>query len=86
MDALQQQLAAVVERSIGAGDPPAATYGRVRAAVGAEPVELRERVTDRPRLTEGWFCCAEPTAGQLQAVGSIEAGAAVTRGAPARPK
>jgi hypothetical protein len=27
--------------------------------------------TERPRLTEPWFCCAEPTAGQFGSLGQL---------------
>jgi hypothetical protein len=47
-----------------------AVYSRVRAAAGAPPVDLSGTTTGRPRLTESWFCCAEPTDAQLRAVGS----------------
>ena len=40
----------------------------LRDAVGLPPVDLTGCVTDRPRLTESWFCCAEPTDTQLKAV------------------
>jgi hypothetical protein len=29
------------------------------------PVDLVGCITDRPRLTESWFCCAEPTEAQV---------------------
>ena len=38
---------------------------RVREAAGAPPVDLSHVTTGRPRLTESWFCCAEPTDLQL---------------------
>jgi hypothetical protein len=45
-------------------------YARVRAAVGAPAVDLSGVDTGRPRLTESWFCCAEPTELQLGALRS----------------
>ncbi len=72
MDALQRELAALVETSVGRDDDIVETYRLVRAAVGAPPVDLTGCDTDRPRLTESWFCCAEPTAAQLRTVGSVE--------------
>ena len=69
MDDLQREVAAVVERSLAAGDDVTTTYALVRATVGAPPVDLCGCTIDRPRLTESWFCCAEPTDAQLRAVG-----------------
>jgi radical SAM superfamily enzyme YgiQ (UPF0313 family) len=68
MDVLQQELAALVEDSVGRADPVTRTYASVRDAVGAPPVDLGAVRIDRPRLTESWFCCAEPTDTQLKAV------------------
>jgi hypothetical protein len=39
--------------------PPAVTDGRLRSALAPD---------DRPRLTEAWFCCAEPTDAQFRAL------------------
>jgi hypothetical protein len=44
---------------------PAGSGVDVRDAAGAPPVDLTHVTTDRPRLTETWFCCAEPTELQL---------------------
>jgi hypothetical protein len=68
MDTLQRDLAALVEQGIERGEPITDTYARVRDAVGIPAVDLAGCVTDRPRLTESWFCCAEPTDHQLKAV------------------
>jgi radical SAM superfamily enzyme YgiQ (UPF0313 family) len=65
IDALQRSLAALVEASAAAGDDPLTTYAKIRLACGAPPVDLSVLTRDRPRLTESWFCCAEPTEGQL---------------------
>jgi Radical SAM superfamily len=62
MDQLQRTLTALVE---GDGDP-VERYAQVRDAVGAPPVDLSTVTTGRPRLTESWFCCAEPTELQLR--------------------
>jgi hypothetical protein len=61
VDALQQRIAAIVDRD----DDPVTLYALVRDAAGAPPVDLTHVTTDRPRLTETWFCCAEPTELQL---------------------
>jgi radical SAM superfamily enzyme YgiQ (UPF0313 family) len=78
VDALQAELAALVERAQAAGEPIGRIYLQVRAAVHAaagrqapalfcpEDVSL---VVERPRLTEPWFCCAEPTEGQFTPLG-----------------
>jgi radical SAM superfamily enzyme YgiQ (UPF0313 family) len=80
MDDLQRRLATLVEVGVAAGDSIPATYARVRAALGLDPVSVDERAAAAvPRLSEPWFCCAEPTAEQLAPL----APGAVT--APARP-
>ncbi|MGH9170329.1 MAG: radical SAM protein [Acidimicrobiales bacterium] len=43
-------------------DPPLPSAAAATAAGIAGP--------DRPRLTEGWFCCAEPTAAQMTRIAS----------------
>ena len=66
MDTLQGELSAVVEARLAAGDSTAAVYQAVRAVVGLDPVVVDERRAALvPRLSESWFCCAEPTAAQL---------------------
>jgi Radical SAM superfamily len=66
MDALHGELSAVVEARLAAGDSTAAVYQAVRAVVGLDPVDVDERQAALvPRLSEPWFCCAEPTAAQL---------------------
>jgi hypothetical protein len=61
VDALQERITAIVD-----SDEDALTlYARVREAAGAPPVDLSHVTTGRPRLTESWFCCAEPTELQL---------------------
>jgi radical SAM superfamily enzyme YgiQ (UPF0313 family) len=66
MDELQLRLAALVEARVRTGDDIAAVYQALRAECGLAPASL-PTVTgeERPRLTESWFCCAEPTAEQL---------------------
>jgi radical SAM superfamily enzyme YgiQ (UPF0313 family) len=79
VDRLQQELAALVEDHVARGEPIATTYLAVRQAVRraaglptgdddpglAAARRAAARGADRPRLTEPWFCCAEPTEGQL---------------------
>ena len=55
------------------GAPPAETFAAVaatirRAAGLTTEVPQVPWAAERPRLTEAWFCCAEPTAGQLGAL------------------
>ena len=70
MDDLQAELAELVER----GGSPAETFDAVAAAVGA--TARAGAVTERPRLTEAWFCCAEPTRLQLAGARSAPGSAA----------
>lgn len=75
VDALQSRLARIAENAAATDEAVDATYLRLRSAVAkaiggdsAEPIpELVGAASGegRPRLTEPWFCCAEPTAGQL---------------------
>jgi radical SAM superfamily enzyme YgiQ (UPF0313 family) len=67
-DTLQTEISDLVERCIAAGEPITDIYRQIRRAVGAPPVNLQHCTTNRPRLTESWFCCAEPTPAQRPAV------------------
>jgi hypothetical protein len=69
VDELQERVAALIE----ADEDPRELYARVRAAAGAPPVDLTSATVGRPRLTESWFCCAEPTELQLQRTGVRDA-------------
>lgn len=66
VDALQECIAAIVDSD----DNPVALYARVRELAGAPPVDLSRVTTGRPRLSESWFCCAEPT--ELQRAGAVQ--------------
>jgi pyruvate-formate lyase-activating enzyme len=57
IDALQQGIASIVDST----DDATTLYARIRDAAGAPPVDLSHVTTGRPKLTESWFCCAEPT-------------------------
>jgi hypothetical protein len=53
------------------GTPAAETFvavaGVIRRAAGLSPdVGPVSAGLDRPRLSESWFCCAEPTVAQTQ--------------------
>jgi len=74
VDALQRRLAAVAERL---ADRPAAEVfaemaREVYPAAGRQPPTDEQIAAatdpDAPGLTEPWFCCAEPTEGQLTVV------------------
>ena len=69
-DDLQEELAGIVERGIAEESSDAVLYERlwlaVRAAAPDAPAGSQPRLAGsplpvRPRLTEPWFCCAEPT-------------------------
>ena len=80
MDALQAQIAALVAADTDAGVSPRSTHAAIRrlsaeVAAGsglawrdAEAPLPPERVAP-PRLSEPWFCCAEPTTAQLAGAG-----------------
>lgn len=76
IDELQQRISKVVEQAAATGQPLAGTYAEVRSIVrqaagldedwwALDPA-TQAVAEDRPRLTEAWFCCAEPTELQLQ--------------------
>ena len=74
MDHLHQDVAAMVEEATRAEEDPAVTFCRVHALASAAhgnrmpavvPPALSRQRKRPPRLTEPWFCCAEPTEGQF---------------------
>jgi radical SAM superfamily enzyme YgiQ (UPF0313 family) len=75
MDKLHREVSAAVESAASAGEDPVATFVRLRAiayrfADRQPPAPTVSRTQSRnrhrpPRLTEPWFCCAEPTNDQL---------------------
>ena len=82
VDALQAEVATLVAALADADTEIASSYAAVRAAVidaagaAAEgrahgiPIDA-ERAAARPRLTEAWFCCAEPTELQFAQLAGI---------------
>jgi radical SAM superfamily enzyme YgiQ (UPF0313 family) len=76
MDKLHREVSAAVEAAAGANEDPVATFDRLRAIAyrfadrqPPAPMVSRPQSPDRhrpPRLTEPWFCCAEPTESQLR--------------------
>jgi hypothetical protein len=73
MDELHQEINTAVEEAAKSGEDPGDTFDRLRAIAyrkaGRELPPLRpplQRPVHRPpRMTEPWFCCAEPTKDQL---------------------
>lgn len=67
MDALQQKLAAMAEAG-STGDPVATLADMTHVIAEAAEVSIDTSALTgdvRPRLSEPWFCCAEPTTVQL---------------------
>jgi radical SAM superfamily enzyme YgiQ (UPF0313 family) len=64
MDELQKQVMDAAAAGADAGDDPPVVFARIQRLAGlvpgAPPAGKRA-----PKLTEAWFCCAEPTEGQL---------------------
>ena len=82
VDALQAELAALVAALADADTEIAKSYAAVREVVldaaGTAAEHRRreisvdvERAATRPRLTEAWFCCAEPTELQFAQLAGI---------------
>ena len=80
MDALQAEIAALVAADTDAGGSPRSTHAAIRrlSAEVAAGSGLVWRDADAPlpperlappRLSEPWFCCAEPTTAQLAGAG-----------------
>ncbi len=71
MDALEAEVSALVEQATHDGEPPHATFARIHTAAAraagepAPSVTLKRRRAAPPRLSEPWFCCAQPTKIQL---------------------
>ena len=75
MDALHAEVSRIVEDDAARGDAALATFRRIRAAAyGAAgipaPADQDHPSIFVPKLTEPWFCCAEPSAEQLTRVSS----------------
>jgi radical SAM superfamily enzyme YgiQ (UPF0313 family) len=83
VDSLFNRVLDVVSKQIAAGTDRESIFAEVRsiaaeAGGGHPPRPLRaDRKADRviPRLTEQWYCCAEPTESQLTGSLGFEAGA-----------
>lgn len=78
MDALAQDLAAIAEAGAG-GDDLSCLAEMTEAIAAAAGVDLADTLSgpvtsssDRPRLSEPWFCCAEPTDLQMKVFSRID--------------
>lgn len=77
LDRLHAELAEIVEADVAAEVDSVSTFRTLYRAVAdaaghsADPADLGD-VEPRPRLTEAWFCCAEPTDIQLASVAGSE--------------
>jgi radical SAM superfamily enzyme YgiQ (UPF0313 family) len=74
MDELHKQVAQIVEQAAQRNEDPALTFYRIRDAAShlndeGETIRFVPEISPTrvrpPRLTEAWFCCAEPTQDQF---------------------
>jgi hypothetical protein len=72
MDALYQAVSARVESDASRQVDPVSTLSAIHALAGLDG-EPRWQRRPSPRLSEPWFCCAEPAKDQLAAVVSRRA-------------
>lgn len=76
MDELQAKLVALVEDSVSNNLDMGSTYNAIRESCGLEPLTIDvAKAAGIPRMTEPWFCCAEPTALQLDPLTVADASA-----------
>ena len=73
MDALQATVSVTVEQMNQAGESTFGIFKRVRELAyqsrGDEPRHIEQQSEhEPPRLSESWFCCAEPTGSQFEVV------------------
>jgi radical SAM superfamily enzyme YgiQ (UPF0313 family) len=92
LDVLQEELSEIAQRAASGDWPAQeahdAVYAAALARLGANPArrsgaaqayrDIASPIAadERPRLTEGWFCCAEPSGAQMAAIGVPEWAAA----------
>lgn len=71
-DVLNKELGAIAANASDCGQEAAKTLAEMREAVSrvaGRPLNgAISEVTPAPRLTESWFCCAEPTEGQTVSI------------------
>lgn len=81
-DVLQETLAGIIEHGVAQDTPDAVLFERMWTAVlsaapeapgGPPPDFSGSHLPVRPRLTEPWFCCAEPTDMQFSPLEEIPA-------------
>lgn len=74
MQLLEAQVAEAVEQAVQVSEDPVRTFCRIKglalSVMAGRPVAppdlaIRPKGGRSPRLTESWFCCAEPTRDQL---------------------
>jgi len=73
MDRLQRDVTEVVEKAVASHQDPHITFHQIRLLTDVALGKTTKRPSPKfnplrtrpPRLTESWFCCAEPTQGQL---------------------
>ncbi len=81
MDALHERVSERVEQAARQEEDAAVTFARIKAlAVQAHGVAERHVAVPQaegarpPRLTEAWFCCAEPTRDQFEPLNCMSEG------------
>jgi len=81
MDVLQKEIYQTVEAATTAGEDPMALFYRLKEIARAmrdrrAPQTIHRAVDPNrpkpPRLTEPWFCCAEPTENQFTVIDNIQ--------------
>jgi hypothetical protein len=80
---LHKEMESIAANASDCGQEATATLDEMRALVGratGRPMEPLEEVAVVPRLTESWFCCAEPTGAQAITIGRVERSSPVTTG------
>jgi radical SAM superfamily enzyme YgiQ (UPF0313 family) len=83
VDELHARLAPMVERLVAEEASPVTVFRavatEVATAAGTETSDLDglDEGSCRPRLSEAWFCCAEPTGSQLDRIGGMQPAPAV---------
>jgi radical SAM superfamily enzyme YgiQ (UPF0313 family) len=80
-EVLHKELESIAANASDCGQEARATLNEMRAAVGratGRPMEPLEEVALVPRLSESWFCCAEPTGAQAITIGRGEGSFPVT--------
>ena len=71
MDRLQQDVQAWVQQAEADGRSRSDTFAGIwrlahaAAGLSVPPLDLQAGGRPVPRLSENWYCCAEPTCGQL---------------------